>query len=144
MSCDAVDRMLYDTHKRVLMNPMEAIANLANEKTEEMACNDDLMDQFQGNTHGIYEMAVDAPDKFVATLTAYMNGDYEYESIAAVRSWVTLAYMNQWRNDLNAHNGRSKEFYRMWLQSELKSLQAVEAQAAAVREAEPSGPPPAS
>ena len=123
MSCDAVDRMLYDTHKRVLMNPMEAIANLANEKTEEMACNDDLMDQFQGNTHGIYEMAVDAPDKFVATLTAYMN---------------------QWRNDLNAHNGRSKEFYRMWLQSELKSLQAVEAQAAAVREAEPSDPPSAS
>ena len=127
------EKMMTETHKDVLLNPTVAISNLANRISDEVSCEDELLAKFEDgtNTGGIYDAALKDPAFFTKTMndsdstSAYMDED------SGVRSWVTLGFMFECRQDINAHNGASKEFYKSWLLSELLNLENAEANAAA-------------
>ena len=108
----------------VFMHPSNAIAVLANHKTDELCAEDDTLATFGGHDTGfIYKMGVNKPEEFVDAIKS-LFGRYDDECAYGIRAWITLAYMNEWRTD--ASNVASKAFYKAWLCSELAEVDASE------------------
>ena len=135
-------KMMDDTHKDVLLHPIQAISNLANRVTDELSCEDELMQLFSpdpdaASTGGIYTTALDDPATFVKKMNDSDSILSTIDKESGVRSWVTLAFMLECRKDIHAYNGTSKQFYKAWLLSELLHLEDAETAAEAPAEAAP-------
>jgi len=136
-------KMMDDTHKDVLLHPIQAISNLANRVTDELSCEDELMHLFSPDpdavsTGGIYTTALDDPATFVQKMKDSDSIMSTLDKESGVRSWVTLAFMLECRKDIHAYGGKSKQFYKAWLLSELLHLE--DAEGAAKAAAAPAAP----
>ncbi len=137
--------MLADTHRRVLNYPVVATRQLVNEYGDDLTYSDDIADQF-GDVDEMYASAINAPAEFERLVSSRVGGVWTCSCVRNIRAWVTLRFMSAWRTDFEAHDGRSRRFYKAFLEAELHALREAEgAQAAANHDDENDGegtPPP--
>ena len=71
--------------------------------------------------------AIDAPAEFERLVSSRVNGVWTCTGVKNIRAWVTLRFMNEWRTNFEAHDGRSRRFYKAFLEAELHALREAEA-----------------
>ena len=132
---EEVRRMWADTHKRVLLCPVAAIRLFIDEYSEGYAWSEvvhwefgeDDVDDLDHAARNLYETAIDAPATFERVLYERMEPLWDCHEVRNVRAWLTLRFMNAWRTDPDAHDGRSRRFYKTFLEAELHALREAEA-----------------
>ena len=124
---EQVRTMVADTHRRVLCDPVVATGQLVSEYGDDLTYSDDIAEQF-GSVDELYAAAIDAPAEFERLISSRVGGVWTCSCVRNIRAWATLRFMNEWRMNPDAHNGRSRRFYKAFLQSELDALRREEAE----------------
>lgn len=122
---EQVRTMVADTHRRVLCDPVVATGQLVSEYGDDLTFSDDVIALF-GGIDELYAAAIEAPAEFERLLSARVNGVWTCTGVRNIRAWATLRFMSEWRMNPDAHNGRSRRFYKAFLRSELDALRREE------------------